>query len=83
VRAFCCTHFVYRPGITVDRVTEVGYGSAGTWSDSGDVWFELRICGCVRPAEGGAGMILNVILLVLCALLMVYLLYALLRPEKF
>ena len=37
----------------------------------------------LRPAEGRPSMILNVILLVLSALLMIYLVYALLRPEKF
>jgi K+-transporting ATPase KdpF subunit len=37
----------------------------------------------LRPLEGNPPMILNVILLVLSAFLMVYLVYALLRPEKF
>jgi K+-transporting ATPase KdpF subunit len=37
----------------------------------------------LRPAERSPLVILNAILLILSALLMVYLVYALLRPEKF
>ena len=37
----------------------------------------------MRPAEERPLMIENIILLVISALLMVYLVYALLRPEKF
>jgi K+-transporting ATPase KdpF subunit len=37
----------------------------------------------LRPVERSPLMILNAILLILSALLMVYLVYALLRPEKF
>jgi K+-transporting ATPase KdpF subunit len=37
----------------------------------------------MRPAEKRPLMIENIILLVISALLMVYLVYALLRPEKF
>jgi K+-transporting ATPase KdpF subunit len=37
----------------------------------------------VRPPERKPPMIENIILLVICTLLLVYLVYALLRPEKF
>jgi K+-transporting ATPase KdpF subunit len=37
----------------------------------------------MRPAEGNTLMILNVLLLAISAALLVYLVYALLRPEKF
>jgi K+-transporting ATPase KdpF subunit len=37
----------------------------------------------MRWVEGGAQMIENILLLVIAALLLVYLVYALLRPEKF
>jgi K+-transporting ATPase KdpF subunit len=37
----------------------------------------------MRQSEGGAPMILNILLLLVSAVLLVYLVYALLRPEKF
>jgi K+-transporting ATPase KdpF subunit len=37
----------------------------------------------MRWVEGGAAVIENVALLIISALLLVYLVYALLRPEKF
>ncbi len=42
----------------------------------------LYVTGCDR-LKGGRSMIENIILLALSALLLVYLVYALLRPEKF
>lgn len=42
-----------------------------------------NLCRWLRAAERNTPMILNVILLAISAALLVYLVYALLRPEKF
>jgi K+-transporting ATPase KdpF subunit len=42
----------------------------------------IFVCPCVQPPKGEV-MIENIILLVISAALMVYLVFALLRPEKF
>jgi K+-transporting ATPase KdpF subunit len=41
------------------------------------------VCGRLRSPERKTPMITNGVLLIISALLMVYLVYALLRPEKF
>ncbi len=41
------------------------------------------VCGRLRWAERGRAMMENVVSLILSALLLVYLVYALLKPEKF
>ncbi len=45
--------------------------------------YRSRLCLCLRPAERSTLVILNFILLAISAALLVYLVYALLRPEKF
>ena len=41
------------------------------------------MCGDASAPEGAVAMIENIVLLLICAALMVYLVYAMLRPERF
>jgi K+-transporting ATPase KdpF subunit len=54
-----------------------------SWKSGFAVWARPGLCDGMRAPERGEAMMLNALLLLLCLFLLAYLVYALLRPEKF